>query len=221
MRADLHVHSKASSDGSLSEREILKILKAQGFEAVAILDHNTLSASLKASEISGEFGLIVVNGVEISSVEGHIGALGIRESIERDLSAEETIEKIHELGGIAVALHPYRFRGGLGAKVIRRCRFDALEAINARTSSRGNLKAERLRRTLELPATGGSDSHFDFDLGMAFTSISEDCQTEEDIIRCISKGETRAEGKSRSIPYTITYVKKTLSGWISRGFSRI
>ena len=45
-------------------------------------------------------------GTEISSKDGHIGGLFLTKDIPSDLSALETVNQIHDAGGIAVAHHP-------------------------------------------------------------------------------------------------------------------
>ncbi len=220
MKADLHIHSIASSDGALSPLEITRKMKELGFGAIAVLDHNTIKGSLTAAAYAKEQEIIVVRGVEISSSEGHIGALGIGEIVERDLSPEETVERIHDLGGIAVALHPFRWRSGIGAKAVRRCRFDAVEVLNGRTSPVGNKKAKILCESLQLPVTAGSDSHMEFELGRSYLTM-EKCETEEQLIESIIKGMVKVEGEGRSIPDTIKYANKTIGEWVRRGFKRI
>ena len=173
MKADLHVHSCQSYDGSLRPTDILRLLRNRGFCAVAILDHDAIDASLTAYRIGKENGMIVIRGSEIGSKEGHIGALGISEPVQPGLTPEETIKKIHDLGGVAIALHPFRWHTGVGTKVVKRCKFDAVEVINGKTGSNGNRRAEELRRAVNLPPTAGSDSHFEFDLGKSYMVFRE------------------------------------------------
>ena len=70
--------------------------------------------------------------MEISSSKGHIVALGINEDVKQGLSPEETVETIRELGGIAVAAHPFvSYREGLCDNV-KELDIDAIETLNSR-----------------------------------------------------------------------------------------
>lgn len=115
MRADLHIHSNASPDAHVDPIQILKMMKSRGFGAVAILDHNSIRGSAAASKQAKSVGILLIRGLEISSEAGHIGALRIEEEVPRGLSPEETVDKIHAMGGLAIALHPYRINTGIGS----------------------------------------------------------------------------------------------------------
>jgi predicted metal-dependent phosphoesterase TrpH len=75
--ADLHIHTSAS-DGEYSPQFVVRAAKAQGFKAIAITDHDTLSGLEEAQETSREIGLELITGVEISTIweEKEIHILG-------------------------------------------------------------------------------------------------------------------------------------------------
>jgi predicted metal-dependent phosphoesterase TrpH len=84
MKLDIHIHSSHSNDGSVSPKEILKYAKKIGLQGIAVADHNDLSGSLKlAKDFSDEKDFVVIPAMEVSSSEGHIIALGIREAVNR------------------------------------------------------------------------------------------------------------------------------------------
>ncbi len=66
-RIDLHSHTTAS-DGTLTPRELIKLAKKQGLEAIAITDHDTVSGIKEAKAVAEEIGGIeVIPGVEVSA----------------------------------------------------------------------------------------------------------------------------------------------------------
>ena len=77
LKLDLHIHSQYSEDGIGSPEEIIKNLKRRGLQGMTITDHNTLEGSLKAIKIAPK-DFIVIPGVEISTLDGHLIALNIR-----------------------------------------------------------------------------------------------------------------------------------------------
>lgn len=216
MKVDMHIHSIHSPDGNVPVKEILKIARKMGLGAVAITDHNEIKGAIEAKKL----GILpVVRGIEISTSEGHVLAYGIDCKIPRDLRIDETIERIHDCGGIAVAAHPYRYWSGIGERNARAYDFDAIEVFNGRCKMRSNKRARKLCNELNKPFTAGSDAHFPDEIGKA--GIIVDGESEEEIIREILKKNAKVFGKSRDTRETIRYVKKAVGEWIGRGFRRI
>lgn len=220
MKVDFHIHSRFSQDGRMSIVEILNISKIRNISAVAITDHNSIRGSLLAREEAKGKGVIVIRGTEVSSSAGHIAALGIDEDIPKKLSPEETIERIHALGGIAIAVHPYRRSNGVGGDVVRRCRFDAIEVLNSSDSRHKNVRALSMARELSIGVTGGSDAHRKEEIGKAY-GIIDDCESEEEVFDAILKRKVKPEGEFRTTGVFIRDAFETTIDWIRRGFRRL
>jgi len=62
---DLHTHSNAS-DGSYSPGDLVKLAAESGVTTLALTDHDTVSGVNEAAATGKEFGVTVINGVEIS-----------------------------------------------------------------------------------------------------------------------------------------------------------
>jgi len=222
MIMDLHVHSSFSSDAEGKVREIVKLAKKLGLSGIAITDHNEIKGSLEAFQLSKEInGLLVLRGMEVSSSEGHILAYGIHEKVERDLSPQDTIEKIEELGGIAVIAHPYRVWSGVGEGIAFEAGFSAVEVHNSRSLRHSNERAKALASKLGLGRTGGSDCHVLEELGRGITRFRGNPENEESILEEISRGRTEGEGSSRGLISSASYAAKCVSEWIGRGMRRI
>ncbi|CAN7512100.1 PHP domain-containing protein [Paenibacillus sp. LjRoot56] len=69
MEADLHSHTTAS-DGTQSPRANVVMALEAGLGAIAITDHDTISGVAEALAAGLELGIVVVPGVEISTVAG-------------------------------------------------------------------------------------------------------------------------------------------------------
>ena len=67
MEADLHSHTTAS-DGTQSPRANVQMALDAGLGAIAITDHDTISGVAEALAAGSELGIVVVPGVEISTV---------------------------------------------------------------------------------------------------------------------------------------------------------
>lgn len=183
-KADLHMHT-TYSDGLMTPEALVEYVAANtDLNVIAITDHDTMEGSRVAQAYAQQFaddlnGLEVILGSEITSADGDIAALFIEEDIPRGLPAAETVARIHEQGGLAIAVHPYAFvlqwmgdEGMRGMReLIRDVPFDAVEVINGTPTEvlMNPLTRYNNRRWANRPETGGSDAHYIRSLGCAWT----------------------------------------------------
>jgi predicted metal-dependent phosphoesterase TrpH len=220
MKLDLHIHSRHSRDASGSPKEILGRCRKAGLDGIAITDHNAIDGSLEAFSVARAEGLVVVRGVEVSAIEGHLLAYGVGELIPKGLSVAETIDKIHSAGGVCVAAHPKRFPSGIGLGLARSGKFDAIEIINSGSSARSNRLARRVAEQKGCAVTAGSDAHALDQVGRAYT-IVDVASSEDDVVEAIRKGLTRAGGRSRTSSEGARYSWETLVEWLRGDFKRL
>jgi hypothetical protein len=189
IKIDLHIHSKYSYDCFLEPKIIIKIAKKRNLDGVAITDHNSLKGSTEVKKIAKDF--LIVSGVEIKTLLGEILAYGIQEEIKPEQNIFETIDKIHEQGGIAIAPHPFDlFRKYSGKNIVKG--IDGVEVFNSRcTLNYFNYLAVRKAKEMNLSMIAGSDAHIIEEIGKAFTKFDSD----GDIIKMIKKGLCYPEGK--------------------------
>ncbi len=214
IRADLHVHTTYSSDSLITPQELIKYAKLRGLNAIAVTDHNTLDGAYK---IARETDFPIIPGMEISSADGHIVALNVKELIPRDLTAVETVERIHKAGGIAIACHPYvLFKGCLKDAVTGD--FDAIEIINAHAYpfKRSIKKAQEKAEQYGLPRVAGTDSHFRTQIGWGYTEIDAEAPTADAIVKAIAAGKCSPHGqavpKYTDVELTAARLKRMLKG---------
>jgi hypothetical protein len=212
MKLDMHVHSKYSLDSSTEPRELVKYAKKLNLDGFAITDHNSVGAY---DIIKDEKDIIIIPGIEVSTLGGHVIGLWIKNNITKGLSVEETIIKIHENGGIAIAAHPYRSVTGLKEENVRSNKFDVIEILNSRCIPRNNMRSEKLARSLNLPISAGSDSHYLEEFGKAYIEMDSPS------IESILKNTNHTKGSSRDFNGTIKYSSKVVREWISRDFKKI
>jgi predicted metal-dependent phosphoesterase TrpH len=199
LSVELHAHSAASYDGRDSIELLLEQAAAVGLDAIAITDHDEFDASAEAASMAPEYGLIGICGMEVTSAAGHILALGIDEAIPAGRSFHETIDAIHERGGLAVIPHPFQeSRSGVLANVSKDdlTAADAIEVYNSRLlTGRSNRQASRFAIRRGMPTTAGSDSHISEMVGQAVTKVDAAARTEAAILDAIRAGKTTVEGK--------------------------
>lgn len=218
MKFDLHVHSEYSQDATGEVKELIKLAKKLGLSGLALTDHNEIKGSLKALEyVASLENFTVIPGVEVSSAQGHILALGIKQNIPRGLSPESTIEHISKLGGLAIAAHPCRLFSSLNIDE----KFDGIEVFNSRCWALENLRAEKLATSLKLGATAGSDCHSINELGYGITEFATQSSEYEDLLEEIVKGRTLCSGKYIPRFSLLSQKSKSFLHFIKRGFKRI
>ncbi len=194
LKIDLHVHTCYSRDSSITLKQVISFAKKRGLDGVAITDHNTVKGALKLKT----HDIIVVSGIEVSTSDGHLLGLNVTAPIPAKRGIEETVQLIHEAGGIAVAPHPTAFYKSPPSRKVSS--YDAVEVMNASSVPFSILThySRRFAEGLGLPQTGGSDSHYAPEIGAAYTMIKSDAAVDE-IVSAIKKGNVSPMG--RGIPW--------------------
>jgi len=111
---DLHVHSNQSSDGDFSPSLLIRLAKNKGLKALAISDHDTVTAYPQAIAIGKELGIEVIPSMELTTLydgrEFHLllPFLDWTKKIVRDIidqvvkrryrEAKERVKKLQNLG---------------------------------------------------------------------------------------------------------------------------
>jgi len=168
MRYDLHVHSKYSKCSNLNPLVILKTAKRRGLNGIAITDHNTIKGALEVSRLNKDKFFEVIIGEEIDTDKGEVLGLYLKKEIKKG-NFYEVVKEIKKQGGIAIIAHPYSITR-TKAKSFEE--IDAVEGFNSRNLFKfENLKAQIKAKELGLGVTAGSDSHFKFEIGRAYTEF--------------------------------------------------
>jgi predicted metal-dependent phosphoesterase TrpH len=203
LKIDLHVHTVYSHDSLITPKELVFHARNRGLTGVAVTDHDRLDGALKIAE---KTDFLIIPGMEITSKDGHIIGLDVKKPVPPRLSADETVDRIHEANGIAVACHPaVPFKGSLREHV--NSKFDAVEVINSsalpfRYSVR---HGEEIASRLGKARVAGSDAHYAPEIGCAYTAVDAESQV-DDIIEAIRKGECLPFGTA--IPLKIRLKRK-------------
>jgi predicted metal-dependent phosphoesterase TrpH len=193
LKIDLHVHTFYSYDSTITPKELVIWAKKRGLDAVAITDHDVFDG---AAKLSKRMDFLIIPGIEVNTLYGHVLGLDVRDKIPPKFDVNETIEKIHKAGGIAIAAHPTAiYRGKLRRHVTGE--FDAVEVMNASSFPFGfsNYINRRIALRYGLPQTGGSDAHTALEIGMAY-SLVEAQPYKDSIIAAIKNGKVKPYGKA-------------------------
>jgi len=222
IKLDLHIHSQYSEDGIGSPKEIIKYLKKRGLQGMAITDHNSIEGSLRALKVAPK-DFIVITGLEISSLDGHIIALDVKENIKREMTIEETVERIIDLGGIPIVPHLFRNMSGIKEEklLMIKKKLSAIEVFNSCSVYRSNLRTANCAKELNLGGTGGSDSHVPEYVGYGYTIVNTSDFSKDSVISEIKKRKTWGEGIVLPLDYRSDRMIRSVKQFFQRGFKRI
>jgi len=221
MKIDLHVHT-TYSDGLLSPKEVMKTAKKAGMAGIAICDHNEVKGHRALLSSLKKKDFVVIPGIEVSSTQGHILGLGIDTKIERGLEPQVVIEKIKDLGGVAVIAHPGKKPSGVPFDTVKVLKnYDALEVYNGRAMKCHNVMAEKLADRKKKAKTGGSDGHTRNQIGRAYTIFKTNSFLVDDLLEDIYKRKTSATGRDIGFGEFVGDNLRILRRYAGRGFKKI
>ena len=200
MILDLHTHTEEYSPCSTISLEELILTEQEYVDGIVVTDHDHLMNEKVAENLSGKYGFMILPGVEISAkdIYAHILAFGIRREIRADLGIGETIARIHEQNGVAIAAHPLRYMDQLDRNEWKDV--DAIETLTPNCSMEQNTEAREIALEWGLPQIGSSDVHKSIMIGTYATQFNKTITNGDQLNRAILQGDTKPValgGKSR------------------------
>lgn len=180
--AEVHSHTLAS-DGMASAEELVRAAAGLRLTVICVTDHDTIPELGSAVELGASLGVEVVTGEEVTTrfPPGiHVVGLFLRQQVRMHMSVEDTVDAIHDQGGLAILAHPFMptWFASITARrarelLDRRC-VDGMEARHTAPVLPGTWSAIDLfaaeHRDRVGALLGAGDSHFGArDLGRALT----------------------------------------------------
>lgn len=213
-KADIHVHTRYSGFGKYSflrfpesitePAKAVEAARRKKLDVLCITDHNTIQGAIIAKKHA--VGVDVVIGEEISSADGEILALFIQEGIKPNIGAPETIDLIHEQGGIAVAAHPFSPQCPSLGKKICYLKLDGVEVFNAcHRDAYTNLMAQTFSPG-KMAWLGSSDAHSLDMIGNGYTIFEG--RTSEELRKSILKRKTSFGGSRTPLSECISWSRE-------------
>lgn len=182
MKVDLHCHTEASPDCNTPLELFPVRCRERGVSVQAITDHNVIWGAQKLREMmeeqaqaSGRFLTIIV-GEEVSTTEGEIIGLFLKEPIGAGLTPEEVVARIKAQGGLVLLPHGFdplkRWRLRPQALLRIADSIDIVETFNTRISRpRWNRAAVTWAEERGVLMSAGSDAHTLADVGSAWVEV--------------------------------------------------
>lgn len=199
MKLDMHCHTmEGSSDAHVSIEEYINILREQGFDGMLVTDHDSYNGyRYYKKHLSKKItDFVVLKGIEYDTVDAGHMIIIMPEKVKlkilehKGLPVRILIHIVHQYGGIIGPAHPCGepnlsiFATGKFKKreLSIASRFDFIEGFNSGEDKESNERAMEIARQYDKPVTGGSDSHKQDCVGLAYTILSENIRTEDELI---------------------------------------
>jgi predicted metal-dependent phosphoesterase TrpH len=178
-KADLHIHTTHSKDATTTVRGVLKQASLIGLDVIAITDHDEIRGSLEARELASQYNVEVVTGVEVGTREGHLLALYVDRPMPKGLPLIDTLVRIGDFGGIAIAPHPINHLPGsmsmesVVAAIADEKAQKVLKGIEVYNMGHEifNKDAQKFSLFLPLSKVAASDSHVFWTVGVGHTEF--------------------------------------------------
>lgn len=195
IRAELHCHTTASSDGMITPDGLLKAARLQKLDVIAITDHDTTEGAFEFQKWfrkNGSTTQILIGEERTLSNKCHLIGLFLQEPI-RSTELHQTIAEIHAQGGLVLVPHPFREKDGLlgprgvGMEALRMA--DAFEIHNAKGRGADNRHAASVLPATNRACFGGSDAHYEADVGLCVNEIQR-CGSAEETVQAMLQRKT-------------------------------
>jgi hypothetical protein len=167
------------------------VAKRRGLDAVAVTNHDFYEP-----RDDGPFDVQLLPGIEISTTRGHVTVVGPappRRTTAGELTPEEAVALAHDRGCAAIVAHPFRNSTVADADAP----FDAVELNGKRPGDRTGV--ESIGERLGVPVVGGSDAHFPFEVGHAFTVVEAEELTPDSVVDAIRDGRVEARVRTTAL----------------------
>ncbi|NLE22857.1 MAG: hypothetical protein GX624_08780 [Actinobacteria bacterium] len=200
MNVDLHTHTYPASDCSrISYRDYIGWCVDNAVEAVALTNHGDISDNLRLGPALAAEGVLLIDGVEISTLFGDFVVFS------PDLDYLATLRAVQEAlrpgevpdHAAVVWVHPGAGGGRSGSHYYPGIEHmvagavDAVEVFNGSWLGQDHVAiAEELAATLGVARTGGSDAHDPADLMTCFTELPDPITSTADVVRALRRGLT-------------------------------
>jgi predicted metal-dependent phosphoesterase TrpH len=189
-KIDMHIFTTLShpTEGAATPKQAVKIALKRGMNGLGIADHDCMGGAKLAREFAPR-GFILLDGIEISTHEGHLVAFGIDEWDKKLVHLEEALDLIKDSAGIALLPHPNI--EVMATSIIEpnissfKDYFEGMYLLSTRHMLFYR-HIKEIHKRYKFPALGCSYAHQPFEIGTAYTEF-EGVANEDDVIEAIRK----------------------------------
>ena len=203
----MHVHTEVSDDSTATIEGYIELILAyrdiHPFDGFVLTEHRTYTPGLELQRYWDEYGVLIIQAVEMNTSQGHMLVYGITDRLLGEIdvtyrmhNGRQIIPELNRLGAVAAPAHP--FRGSVYGSIMENDITEIqgvsiIESYNGQNSQTQNDRAAALATAHDLRTLGGSDSHFlspQWFLTCA-TEFDDDMTSEADFVEALHYGAYR------------------------------
>jgi predicted metal-dependent phosphoesterase TrpH len=170
----MHVHTQVSRDATATVEDYCRALvqyrDVYPVDGFVLTEHRVIDSSIDYRKLGEQYGLLILQGVEVDGDFGHILLYGVTDEClryidiaNRRLNDREVIRIMRDCGGIAIPAHP--FRESIHGRALEEQRewvaeIEIIEQFNGANTEAQNAKASAIIARDGLRGIGGSDAHY-------------------------------------------------------------
>jgi predicted metal-dependent phosphoesterase TrpH len=198
-KLDLHLHTTRFSPCSeMTPEEALSAAKAGGLDGVVMTEHGKNWPEADLAELSREFELVVLGGVEITTTAGDILVYGSCPEFDSIPTPEELADACPD--AFLVAAHPFRgfLLFGFGELDLDEAAdrsplhvVHGIEVTNLKVTPQENTLAARVAERRGLVKIGGSDAHTVSEVGRAWSAFQDRVTTCAELVEALRQGHVK------------------------------
>jgi len=175
------------------------MLAAHSFiKVAAITDHDSTRGCKAAIELASAYpDVLIIPGVEISTVQGDMLVLGTDELPPKPWTPQAVVDYAKAIDAVTIVAHPFRMYG-MGEQA-KNFKVDAIEVLNGGSSKEANAQAKEFAKALKLPGTAGTDAHQVSELFSVYTQI-DSAFSVDSVLAAIKKGAVSAHTARGTVP---------------------
>ena len=191
IKVEMHCHTYFSEDGFITPKSMVSQCRKKNLDCVCITDHDIFRGAIEFSKKIDT--LKIVYGQEVTTGQGDLIGLFLKEEIPSGMGLQNTIAAIKEQQGIVYLPHPLdEFRKSSvkkdQAELILK-NVDIIEVFNSRTL---NEKYNRIAKEFALQnnkiTAVGSDAHHFLELGLSHV-LMEDFSNANDFLNNLKEAK--------------------------------
>jgi predicted metal-dependent phosphoesterase TrpH len=171
---DMHVHTAASDDSTATIEGYIELIltyrDVHPFDGFVLTEHRTYTPGLELQRYWDEYGVRVLQGVEMDTNLGHLLVYGINDRVldhfdvtKRMHDGRLIIPELTDLGAVAAPSHPFResaFGNVMERNFTEVTGVSIIEVHNGQNRRKQNERAVTLATQHNLCGLGGSDAHY-------------------------------------------------------------
>jgi len=200
---DLHSHSEASEDSRAPVEAYLNWIQLRHAErpldGIVLTEHRQFNRRADYRHLEDKYGVMVLRASEVETNYGHVLVFGVNDDILKRfdfanvrLDAQELLNEVARMGGLAVPCHPGRPNVGLCEHYQSKPALNnvvAVELVNGGSRKGEDERSAELVKRYGYRATGGSDSHLVSLIGLCATRFAAEIRSIEDLVRELRTGQ--------------------------------